>query len=73
MRTQKARPVVQRYKQLVRCLRLLRIVRGRHAIDIAALAASFEVSKRTIRRDLAALWAAGECVPRLAEEKDMAA
>ena len=62
----------QRYRQLVRCLRLLRLVRDRATIDIAAIAQQLRVSTRTIRRDLAALRAAGEPVPS-GTEGDLAA
>lgn len=56
-----------RYRQLVRCLRLQRMVRGRQVLDIASLARQFDVSTRTIRRDLAALSEAGEKVPLVTE------
>jgi len=62
----------QRYRQLIRCLRLLRMVQGRQNIVIDAIAKQLRVSSRTIRRDLAALRAAGEKVPS-GREVDMAA
>lgn len=52
-----------RYRQLVRCLRLRRAVANRRTVHINSLANQFRVSTRTIRRDLAALRAAGERVP----------
>ena len=62
-----------RYRQLVRCLRLLRLVRGRYVLRIDTLANQLRVSERTIRRDLTALVTAGEDVPGwLAHDKDLA-
>jgi predicted DNA-binding transcriptional regulator YafY len=62
-RRQKKKRKGRRYCQLVRCLRLLRVVRGRTRLHIGILAREFGVSTRTIRRDLAALYEAGEDVP----------
>lgn len=59
-----------RYRQLVRCLRLMRAVSTRETVAIRALASQFRVSTRTIRRDLAALRAAGASVP-VCHEKDV--
>lgn len=52
-----------RCRQLVRCLRLRRIVAEARRVDLAALAEQLGVSTRTIRRDLTALRWAGEPVP----------
>lgn len=59
-----------RYRQLVRVLLLRRLVDGRSTVQIDALASQLSVSTRTIRRDLAALRAAGEPVPS-GVERDM--
>jgi predicted DNA-binding transcriptional regulator YafY len=67
----KAASPAGRYRQLVRCLRLRRMVLGRSQVNVHALANQLRVSSRTIRRDLAALSAAGEAMPRW-REKDMA-
>jgi predicted DNA-binding transcriptional regulator YafY len=56
----------ERCRQLVRCLRLRRLVEGRQA-----LADQLRVSTRTIRRDLVALRAAGEPVPLKFHERDI--
>lgn len=60
-----------RYRQLIRCLRLRRAVMDADEIDPHGLATRFCVSVRTIRRDLAALRAAGEHVPS-GRESDIA-
>lgn len=60
-----------RYRQLVRCLRLLRVVDGYRRVDVDTLAKNFDVSTRTIRRDLAALRSAGERV-MAGDEGDLA-
>jgi predicted DNA-binding transcriptional regulator YafY len=52
-----------RYRQLVRCLHLRSALATGAEIEISGLATRFHVSTRTIRRDLAALRAAGEKVP----------
>jgi DeoR/GlpR family transcriptional regulator of sugar metabolism len=54
--------LTHRYRTLIRCLRLRRIVARRQHVHLHALASTFRVSTRTIRRDLAALKAAGETV-----------
>lgn len=65
-----------RYRQLIRCLRLLRLVEGqRRVVDLEMLANQLRVSTRTIKRDLAALAMAGEDVPSVAKAyaREMAA
>jgi predicted DNA-binding transcriptional regulator YafY len=64
-------PVQNRYRQLVRCLRLRRLVAGRAHVQLDALASQLRVSERTIRRDLIALHIAGEDVPSFGAQKDM--
>jgi predicted DNA-binding transcriptional regulator YafY len=59
-----------RYRQLVRCLRLRRMVAGRQCVNVHVLAHQLRVSSRTIRRDLVALHTAGEHVPA-GYERDM--
>lgn len=60
-----------RYRQLVRCVRIMRAVSGqRRLVNLPALASQFRVTTRTIRRDLAALAAAGVEVPH-GYEKDV--
>lgn len=54
--------LTHRCRQLIRCLRLRRIVADRKQVHLRALASTFRVSTRTIRRDLAALKAAWELV-----------
>lgn len=61
---------VARCRQLVRCLRLRRIVADARTLDLTALAEQLGVSTRTIRRDLIALRWAGEKVPS-GDEKDI--
>lgn len=56
-------PVASRYRQLVRVLRLRRLVAGRRVVNYEALASQLRVSTRTIRRDMTALRLAGEPVP----------
>lgn len=54
---------------LLRVLRLLRRVEGaRYAPPLADLAREFEVSDRTIRRDLELLEEAGFAVPKYRDE-----
>lgn len=54
----------QRYRGLIRALRLMRAVEGRKVVNVESLANQFRVCSRTIRRDLQALSAAGVAVPR---------
>ncbi len=54
-----------RYRQLIRCLQLSEMLKGREAppVNVSVLAEQFKVHTRTIRRDLAALEGAGVVVP----------
>lgn len=62
---------MNRCRQLVRCLKLRRIVADARRVDLTALAHHLGVSTRTIRRDLAALRWAGEPVPADPQEGDI--
>jgi len=60
-----------RCRQLVRVLRLRRLVGMRDTVDLRVLAAELNVTTRTIRRDFAALIAAGERMPAFFSEYDI--
>lgn len=61
-----------RYAQFARFVSLQRLIAGRMACDVDGLAAALGVSTRTVRRDLAALRAAGEHVPPLSAQEGAA-
>jgi predicted DNA-binding transcriptional regulator YafY len=62
---------MNRYRQLIRVLQLRRVIGRRQHLHVRLLAREFGVSTRTIRRDLAALSAAGERVPFVTLECDI--
>lgn len=70
----RSRQPFQRCRQLVRCLRLMRLLDTARSVNLSWLASQLRVSTRTIRRDLIALDAAGISVPGIVgRHKDMAA
>lgn len=56
--------------QLERVLRLRQRIAKSKVIALKQLAEEFQVNSRTIRRDLEALEAAGECVPTWREKRE---